>query len=306
MTGRILRPHGRVAHDHGPLDAAGRRSHPGRRASRPAGYRTGIFGKWHLGDNYPFRPQDRGFEEVLVHGGGGVGQTPDYWGNDYFDDTYFHNGKPEKQTGYCTDVWFDEAMRVHRGQQKDGKPFFATSRPTPRTGRTCRREVRSDMYQGKPGVPNAALLRHDHQHRREHGPAMASSREAWTGREHDPDLHDRQRHALGRVTARVQRRDAGQQGQRVRRRPSRACFIRWPGGKTRRRTRRRHAHGPHRPAAHADATCAAVERPRSPARRHEPGPRCWKAKSRSGPDRALVVDSQRIEFMPGSGATVRV
>jgi len=75
------------------------------------GYRTAIFGKWHLGDNYPFRPQDRGFEEVLVHGGGGIGQTPDYWGNDYFDDTYWHNGKPEKFSGYCTDVWFTEAMR---------------------------------------------------------------------------------------------------------------------------------------------------------------------------------------------------
>ena len=37
-------------------------------------YRTAIFGKWHLGDNYPYRPQDRGFQEVLIHGGGGVGQ----------------------------------------------------------------------------------------------------------------------------------------------------------------------------------------------------------------------------------------
>ena len=52
------------------------------------GYRTGIFGKWHLGDNFPYRPEDRGFEEALIHGGGGVGQTPDYWNNDYFDDTY--------------------------------------------------------------------------------------------------------------------------------------------------------------------------------------------------------------------------
>jgi len=75
-----------------------------------SGYRTGCFGKWHLGDNYPYRPQDRGFKEVLVHGGGGVGQTPDYWGNDYFDDTYFRGGKPEKHDGYCTDVWFDAAM----------------------------------------------------------------------------------------------------------------------------------------------------------------------------------------------------
>ncbi len=86
------------------------------------GYRTGIFGKWHLGDNYPFRPQDRGFEEVLVHRGGGVGQTPDYWGNDYFDDTYSHNGKPEKYTGYCTDVFFNNAMEFIEAN-KD-RPFF--------------------------------------------------------------------------------------------------------------------------------------------------------------------------------------
>ena len=75
------------------------------------GYNTGIFGKWHLGDNYPFRPQDRGFEEVLVHGGGGIGNTSDYWANDYFDDTYYHNGEPKKYKGYCTDVWFDEAIK---------------------------------------------------------------------------------------------------------------------------------------------------------------------------------------------------
>ena len=87
-----------------------------------AGYRTGIFGKWHLGDNYPSRPQDRGFQEVLIHGGGGVGQAPDYWENDYFDDTYFRNTKPEKFTGYCTDVWFAEAMKFIEAN-KNG-PFF--------------------------------------------------------------------------------------------------------------------------------------------------------------------------------------
>ena len=86
------------------------------------GYRTGIFGKWHLGDNYPFRPQDRGFQEVVVHGGGGVGQTPDFWGNDYFDDTYWHNGKPEAFKGYCTDVFFRMALRFIEAN-KD-RPFF--------------------------------------------------------------------------------------------------------------------------------------------------------------------------------------
>jgi arylsulfatase A-like enzyme len=86
------------------------------------GYRNGIFGKWHLGDNYPMRPQDRGFHEVLVHGGGGIGQTPDFWGNDYFDDTYWRNGRPEKQKGYCTDVFFDAALRFIE-ENKD-RPFF--------------------------------------------------------------------------------------------------------------------------------------------------------------------------------------
>ncbi|MFK7779345.1 MAG: arylsulfatase [Gimesia sp.] len=87
------------------------------------GYKTGLFGKWHLGDNYPLRPQDQGFETVVQHGGGGVGQTPDYWENGYFDDTYFRQGKPEKFKGYCTDIWFDEALKFIDANKS--KPFFA-------------------------------------------------------------------------------------------------------------------------------------------------------------------------------------
>lgn len=87
-----------------------------------SGYQTAMLGKWHLGDNYPFRPQDRGFQEAFYHGGGGVQQTPDYWNNDYFDDTYFRNGVPEKTEGYCTDVWFDEAISYTEKQKEE--PFF--------------------------------------------------------------------------------------------------------------------------------------------------------------------------------------
>ena len=86
------------------------------------GYKTGMFGKWHLGDNSPFRPHERGFDEAFYHGGGGVGQTPDYWDNDYFDDTYLRNGVPEKKEGYCTDVWFDEAISFIEDKKDD--PFF--------------------------------------------------------------------------------------------------------------------------------------------------------------------------------------
>jgi arylsulfatase A-like enzyme len=92
---------------------------------KDAGYATGMFGKWHLGDNYPYRPEDRGFTEVMRHGGGGVGQTPDFWDNAYFDGSYFHNGRPEAVKGFCTDVWFRYAKRFIRQQKKAGKPFFA-------------------------------------------------------------------------------------------------------------------------------------------------------------------------------------
>ncbi len=86
------------------------------------GYRTGMFGKWHLGDNYPLRPQDQGFEHVVWHRGGGVGQGPDYWGNDYFDDTYEVNGEYREFEGYCTDVWFREATAFI--EDDDDRPFF--------------------------------------------------------------------------------------------------------------------------------------------------------------------------------------
>ncbi|MEP3385257.1 MAG: sulfatase-like hydrolase/transferase, partial [Flavobacteriaceae bacterium] len=86
------------------------------------GYKTGMFGKWHLGDNSPFKPHERGFDEAFYHGGGGVGQTPDYWNNDYFDDTYFRNGIPEKKEGYCTDVWFNSALDFI--ESKKDEQFF--------------------------------------------------------------------------------------------------------------------------------------------------------------------------------------
>ncbi len=88
------------------------------------GYNTAMVGKWHLGDTYPFRPQDQGFDHVLIHGGGGVGQAPDYWGNTQFDDTYFLNGETRHYPGFSTDVWFDEAIDyVHKNAGGD-EPFF--------------------------------------------------------------------------------------------------------------------------------------------------------------------------------------
>jgi arylsulfatase A-like enzyme len=87
-----------------------------------AGYVTGMVGKWHLGDNAPHRPQDRGFQHVVWHRCGGVGQASDYFGNDYFDDVYERNGTYEQFEGYCTDIWFAEAKRFIEANQS--KPFF--------------------------------------------------------------------------------------------------------------------------------------------------------------------------------------
>jgi arylsulfatase len=97
---------------------------------KSAGYTTGIFGKWHLGDEPDHRPDKRGFDEVFIHGAGGIGQTyrgscGDAPGNKYFDPAILHTGTFEKTQGYCTDVFFGQATKWIDEQRKAGTPFFA-------------------------------------------------------------------------------------------------------------------------------------------------------------------------------------
>jgi len=89
------------------------------------GYETALLGKWHLGDNYPHRPEDRGFGHTVYHLGWGITSTPDYWANDYFDDYFRAGGKTQQFPGYCTDVWFEQAERWIRDCTKRDRPFFA-------------------------------------------------------------------------------------------------------------------------------------------------------------------------------------
>jgi len=91
---------------------------------KEGGYATGMFGKWHLGDTYPYRPHERGFDIAYSFGGGVIGETPDYWNNDYFDDVYTINGKETKFEGYCTDNWFSSAIEFIDKNVKNNKPFF--------------------------------------------------------------------------------------------------------------------------------------------------------------------------------------
>jgi arylsulfatase A-like enzyme len=122
------------------------------------GYATGMFGKWHLGDAYPYRAEDRGFQDVVRHAGGGVGQTPDYWDNSYFDDTYFRNGQPEQFEGYCTDVFFREARRFIDDSIEAERPFLAYIAPNaPHSPFHCPQEY-WDMYKGKGLTPREEIF----------------------------------------------------------------------------------------------------------------------------------------------------
>ncbi|MEI7953722.1 MAG: arylsulfatase [Verrucomicrobiota bacterium] len=97
---------------------------------KSAGYTTGIFGKWHLGDEDAYQPDKRGFDEVFIHGAGGIGQTypgtcGDAPGNTYFSPAIKHNGTFEKTNGYCTDVFFGQALKWIEASSKGQQPFFA-------------------------------------------------------------------------------------------------------------------------------------------------------------------------------------
>ena len=101
---------------------------------KKAGYTTGIFGKWHLGDQDPYQPDKRGFDEVFIHGAGGIGQrypgntcvdAPPNQQNRYFDPVIKQNGTFVKTKGFCTDVFFRQALGWINKKRRSSRPFFA-------------------------------------------------------------------------------------------------------------------------------------------------------------------------------------
>ncbi len=96
---------------------------------KQSGYTTGIFGKWHLGDEEEYQPHKRGFDEAFIHGAGGIGQAydcscADAPGNKYFDPAIRHNGSFVKTKGFCTDLFFTAALGWIKEQSQQEKPFF--------------------------------------------------------------------------------------------------------------------------------------------------------------------------------------
>ena len=123
-----------------------------------SGYSTGIFGKWHLGDEDEYQPDRRGFDEVFIHGGGGVGQTfpgscGDAPNNQYFNPTIRHNGVFVRTRGFDTDVFFDQAIRWIDSRRESGEPFFAwISTNTPHSMRLNISQGRMDLYRYNPNL----------------------------------------------------------------------------------------------------------------------------------------------------------
>ena len=81
---------------------------------KAAGYATGCFGKWHLGEHYPSHPNGQGFDEFF-------GMPTGHWDN-YFDPTLERNGRPVPTRGYITDVLTDAAIAFV--EKHHDRPFF--------------------------------------------------------------------------------------------------------------------------------------------------------------------------------------
>jgi len=96
-----------------------------------AGYRTGIFGKWHLGDNYPLRAMDQGFHESLTLNGGGIGQPSDPPGGEsYFNPLLRRNGLWVKTKGYVSDVITDATIDfITRNRERPFLAYLAFNAP---------------------------------------------------------------------------------------------------------------------------------------------------------------------------------
>ena len=143
---------------------------------KSAGYATGIFGKWHLGDEDAYQPYNRGFTETFIHGAGGIGQAfpgscADFPPNRekegrYFDNVILHNDTLVQTEGFCTDVFFQAALGFIKAQHTAGKPFLAYIAPNAPHGPMLAPEKYTKRFADLGWDKNTAgRLRNDRKHR---------------------------------------------------------------------------------------------------------------------------------------------
>lgn len=85
---------------------------------KQAGYRTGLFGKWHLGKYPGYQPQERGFDEFFGHYHGHIERYE-------FPDQVYHNGRQVEARGYVSDLFADASVDFMEATIKSGEaPFF--------------------------------------------------------------------------------------------------------------------------------------------------------------------------------------
>ena len=198
------------------------------------GYRTGIFGKWHLGDNYPMRAMDKGFQESLVLNGGGLAQPgdppdPADERGAYFNATLRHNGAWVKTKGYVSDVITEAAMQFIAEEERSAVLRVSALQLPARAASGAGRISPALPGEGLPprGIPaeraphggqarpgrSGPRLRHDREHRRQRGPPAGEARRTEAGRQHHRGPLLRQRLP---ATQRLQRGLPGLEGHAVR------------------------------------------------------------------------------------------
>lgn len=193
-----------------------------------SGYRTAHFGKWHLGDTYPYQPHQRGFQETVFHLGFGVTSIAEPWLNDCFDGRYYHNGVLQQYKGYCTDVWFDLAMNWMKDRQKQNEPFFVYIPTNAPHGPHWVADQYKKPYQGKGPAPFFGMIAN-----LDENLGRLESMLQETGlRENTIVIFFNDNGG----TAGVKVFNAGMRGQKTTYYDGghrAACFIRWPNGKLR-------------------------------------------------------------------------
>ena len=256
------------------------------------GYRTGQFGKWHLGDVYPYRPQDRGFHEALFFPSSHIGSAADAWDNDYFDDVYEQNGVRRRFEGYCTDVFFAEAMKWMRTCQARGEPFFAY--------------IATNAPHGPLFVPDRYRAPYRHLPRNvasffgmianiDENLGKLEAMLAELGVREDTILVFLTDNGGTAGVLGLQRRDAGAEDRPVRRRPSRSVLPPLAQGGTAACRRRRRADRLPGPASDLDRAVRAGARPPGPSSTGSAWRSCSAGEVDRLPERMVVVQFSRMD-----------